>query len=232
MAAGDEEFYEVLQRIRELWRIEGNAGYPAASLGAWEQKFGEVPATLASYYRTLGAHRELNETQDALVVPDDAEAGYHRMANVPESDHLVFYVENQWALLWGIAPADVALSDPIVWVSPDGVEWETTGDPLSLFLLAQAHMQRVLSYEDNSEEYWEIDEVGLEKLASTFPLILKSRLYDGTDFYGSREQLIMVNRSDGGYLVWFAAENEESLDDLFEWFETLDEGEGAVTHGN
>ncbi|QIM15198.1 hypothetical protein G7067_00265 [Leucobacter insecticola] len=210
-------YIERYERIGTLWGVPEDMGIDIAHLESWREKFGDIPEALLVYYSTFGTHRELNETQDALILPDSIPFGYHKMKDVPDTDHLVFYVENQWALGWGIAPDQTSEVDPIVEISEDAQAWSSTGETVSEFLLAQAYMQRVMSFEYTTEEFWDISEDFLSQLESKVPLALTSNLYEGVSFFGDETQLALVSGSIDKRLVWFGSDDEENFNDLREW---------------
>lgn len=204
--------------IRELWEIDPDAriGYPGEVLDDWERRFGDVPAALREYYTTLGAHVELNHTQDQLVAPADTPGTVYRMDGDDATDVLVFYVENQLAVQWGVLAADCAESDPTVQELVDG-EWEPTADTVSSFLAAQAHLQRLYAYEDWSEEFLSIDDEALARLRDFLPSRnVTSDLYGGVEFFGGPGVVLAYFRDSSS--VVFGCADEHLLDSLFVYF--------------
>ena len=170
--------------IRDLWELDGDWGYPDDVLENWRGRFGSVPASLAEYYSTLAAHLQLNHTQDQLVAPSEAEGVRFRMDGDDDTEYLVFYVENQAALQWGIHRSDVEADDPNVYVLSEDV-WTRSRDTVSEFLIAQAHLQRMYAWEDWSEEFLSIDGDGLARLRGFLPPRgVEVDLYGGIEFFG------------------------------------------------
>ncbi|MFK4790179.1 hypothetical protein [Microbacterium sp. ZW T5_56] len=204
--------------IRALWEIDPGTriGYADEVLDNWRQRFGDVPAALREYYTTLGAHTELNHTQDQLVAPADTPGTVYRMDGDDATDVLAFYVENQLALQWGVLAADCGANDPTVQILVDE-EWEPTADTVSSFLIAQAHLQRLYAYEDWSEEFLSIDDEALARLRDFLPAReVTSDLYGGVEFFGGPGVVLAYFRDSSS--VVFGCADEHLLDSLFAYF--------------
>ncbi len=204
--------------IRALWEIESTAriGYPGDALDDWLRRFGAVPAALREYYTTLGAHVGMNHTQDQLVAPANTPGTVYRIDGDDATDVLVFYVENQLALQWGVLAADCVEDDPAVQVLRDG-EWEPTGDCVSTFLTAQAHLQRLYAYEDWSEEFLAIDREGWGRLRDFLPARgIVADLYGGVEFFGGPGVVLAFFRDSSS--VVFGCADAQLLNSLFAYF--------------
>ncbi|MDR2294120.1 MAG: hypothetical protein LBE05_02800 [Microbacterium sp.] len=204
--------------IRELWEVDPGEriGYSGDVLDDWQRRFGDVPGALREYYTTLGAHIALNHTQDQLVAPADTPGTVYRMDGDDATDVLVFYVENQLALQWGVLAGDCAEDDPTVHVLV-GEDWEGTGDSVSGFLTAQAHLQRLYAYEDWSEEFLAIDDQGLARLREFLPARgVVADLYGGVEFFGGPGVLLAYFRDSSS--VVFGCADSHLVDSLFAYF--------------
>jgi hypothetical protein len=81
-------------------------GVPEAELHATELRLGmKLPEALREWYGLAGRRMDLVAPQNQLLPP----AELHFDANL-----LIFHVENQWNVLWGIRTRDLALPDPPV----------------------------------------------------------------------------------------------------------------------
>ena len=201
--------------FRELFHIEGNCGYPEAALAPWLERFGAVPDVLRDYYTTLGAHKALNQTQDALVVPDTFLKSPNRLSKFLRDDYLVFYVENQNAVTWGVKADDVTQPDPPVYQSTDGDDWFVVTDSISQFLMFQAHMQATFSREYLNEMAWDVSNEQLAEIARLFPSKnADSDMYLGVRFFGEPGTIIMLLRDGDHWSMYFGCDDEECYDAL------------------
>lgn len=211
------ELFELDVRFPEgLDTAEPPIGFPAASLAPWQERYKGVPAALVEYYTTLGALPELNATQDQLVVPDDSNLTPYRMSGFDDPEYLVFYVENQDALRWGVHTLEVNHPDPTVheW---DGAAWRPTAETVSRFLIAQAFLQRMYALPLGSEGYWEIDEAthaGLAEIA--YDTFRDADLYGGLHFYGAFD--IVVTYFQASSAVYFGTDSQWTLQNVLQYF--------------
>ncbi|GHU53893.1 hypothetical protein FACS1894200_14380 [Spirochaetia bacterium] len=52
------------KELAALFLIRTQCGFPESALAAAEAQHGKLPALLRDYYLELGAHKDLNHTQD------------------------------------------------------------------------------------------------------------------------------------------------------------------------
>ncbi|WP_391573596.1 hypothetical protein [Cohnella sp.] len=196
--------------IRSLFHITEPCGLEEKELQPWINRYGSIPEVLKDYYLELGAHPQLNGSQDFLIQPKDS----HKYVN---DDYLIFYTENQGACLWGIRREDAAAPNPPVYENYGEEEWYPTSKSLMEFLLAMAHLQAVFSMELSNEEYWPIDEQAVEEIKRKYPSKqADSDLYTGVQFFGQAGEVIVVMNNSDGYLLMFSAEDEQRFDALHE----------------
>lgn len=123
-----------------LGSFSDSVGMDESSLARAERQFGvALPAALRGYFLTLGNLRELNDAHNRLLAPDDwfLDAG-----------KLVFMVENQAVLYWGVEAAKSPDDDPAVFqgvnLLPEAIEWHLECDRCSEFLLVMLHWQAAM----------------------------------------------------------------------------------------
>ncbi|MEC0090808.1 hypothetical protein [Paenibacillus macquariensis] len=206
--------------IRNLFHITESCGFDVKELQPWISRYGRIPEVLKDYYVELGAHPQLNGSQDFLIKPKDL----HQYKN---DDYLIFYLENQGACVWGIRWDDVAASNPPVYENYGNEEWYQTSESLTEFLHAMAYFQAVISMEFSNEEYWKIDEHVVERIKLLLPSKqADSGLYTGVQFFGQAGEVIAVMNNHDGYLLMFSAEDEQRFDELHATLQRLVDGEG------
>jgi hypothetical protein len=201
--------------IRQLFGITEECGYPEETLAPWIERFGAVPEVLRRYFTTLGAHKELNQHQDHLVIPDGRKPSYCNISEDLDHGHLVFYEENQGACFWGIRAADVALPDPPVYES-GRQGWRQVAGSVSEFLLSMAHVQAALGLPFSEEESWEVTDEQAARIAEIFPSKRADfALWNGVRFYGDRpDTVIMLMRGGDTWQMYFSSRDRDAYEDL------------------
>lgn len=125
------ERWELLRREIARWHGPGgsSAGYPATAL----ERSGRmlelpIPPALREWYQLVGEREEIWSRQDHLLSPD---------AIGVDAGHLVFCIENQSVVQWGIPLERLSDSDPPVYCQSveDPAKWGREDDELSLFAL-------------------------------------------------------------------------------------------------
>ncbi|MEC0090794.1 hypothetical protein [Paenibacillus macquariensis] len=217
---GEVETMTDFTAIRNLFHITESCGFDVKELQPWISRNGSIPEVLKDYYLELGAHPQLNGSQDFLIKPKD----FHQYEN---DDYLTFYLENQGACVWGIRREDVAVSNPPVYENYGREEWYQTSESLTEFLHAMAYFQAVISMEFSNEEYWQIDEQVVEGIKMMFSSKqADSGLYTGVQFYGQAGEVIVVMNNRDEYLLIFSAEDEQRFDALHATLLRLVDGRG------
>ncbi|MCL2422661.1 MAG: hypothetical protein FWD11_02015 [Micrococcales bacterium] len=202
----------MFDKVRELFAITQDCGYPLDSLDLWLETYGAVPQVLADYYTTLGAHRGLNDSDCVdlhLVSPD-------QQSKFLDDRHLVFYQENWLLNRWGIAADDVHTPDPPVYVTSDGGEWRPVGNSLSEFLISISHAQAASNLRYTTGRDWfdaQDQEHGIsgdvaDALRGRFPSKgADSKVWGGLEFLGSHpDSVIMLSPlPKGRWDLWFSS---------------------------
>ena len=119
--------------------LGAGCGVPEESLERAEERLGlRLPLALREYYLALGALAELNQAHNRLLGPGKwfVDAG-----------KLVFLVENQAVVYWGVEATDQPQADPPVFQGvnrqPEPIEWHPEHERCSEFLLVMLHWQAV-----------------------------------------------------------------------------------------
>ena len=87
-----------------------------------------LPDALRLYLRIAGRLDKLNRSHNQLCTLEELEI---------RDGYLIFMVENQAVVSWGVRAADLSQRDPEVWqaLNEEPVEWFSEGMPLSYFLV-------------------------------------------------------------------------------------------------
>jgi len=194
----------VFNEIKQLFGITENNGFPEDKISVFKNICENIPQVLFDYYLQFGKIQELNETQDRLITPE-------KLRLSKNNDFLIFYVENQWACVWGINKNDLNIDNPPVYMSYEEQEWSKETNLLTDFLKAMANLQAVFALQFCSEEFACINNDELKIIKENF----KKREFSfskwiGIDFYGNRgNDVIAVLKNDGYYDLLYASNNEQ-----------------------
>jgi hypothetical protein len=122
-----------------LGGIPPGSGMSERSINAAEEQFGvRLPPSLRDYYLRVGNLRQLNEAHNRLLAPKDW---------FLDGGMLVFLVENQAVVYWGVEATESPDDDPPVFqgvnLLPERIEWHPDHERCSEFLLIMLHWQAV-----------------------------------------------------------------------------------------
>lgn len=128
-------------------------------------------------------------------------------------DFLIFYVENQWACVWGIDKNDLNIDNPPVYMSYEEQEWSKEANSLTDFFKAMANLQAVFALEFSKDEFAYINDDELKIIKENF----KKRDFSfsqwiGIEFYGNFENdVIAVQKNTDYYDLIYASNNEQQF---------------------
>jgi hypothetical protein len=191
--------------IRDLFEVYDNSyGYTEEELQAQEQRLNiKLPAALRTYYAALGKHKEMNQTQDSLILPEQL--------HVDRNGRMVFYTENQFAAVWGILLTDMEQDDPPVYISYSDDNWQREGSTVSAFLTAMAHLQAIFAfrYSANStgvdEAVIKVVEQHWKKLEGTLSI------WQVTFYQNTNDEILALMQSPGQTDLFIAAKSAAQL---------------------
>lgn len=186
-------------------------GLPLAEIREAESQFDiPFPIALQEWYLLAGRRNDLNAAQNYLLSPTHLTVS---------DEHLVFFLENQGVVRWGIRLNDLGMADPPVYLDNDfsmptalpSRPWILENATLSEFLFQMILVHTFLGNEPSYENFFfgcaEIDSLAMERIASLFPrfeLPLWHWPDYPTQFFGTDEALLMV---DGSLWLYVIAQN-------------------------
>ena len=179
--------------------------------------FGAIPKSLETYYRLCGGCETMNSTQDILLTPDGRYGS--DLENWDTDDYFIFYAENQCVSIWGFRAEDAEKDDPEVFEFPDMETPEPLNITLSHFLRSEAFMQAAFSFEETSEEFFNVTPEQIDAVAKLYPESnAGSSLYMGVRFFQPfPDTLIMVVCADEDEAqFYFASQSGEHYDAVSE----------------
>ena len=140
MRQAETEFwisYRLLAK-RLLRPLGKSDGFSETAISQAEKRLGlTLPHVLREFYLLAGTRKDINETYNRLLAPEDL---------LIDDNTLVFYEENQAACVWGVAVSNLSGGDPPV-ARKDSTDtvpvWEDDFDHASQFLTAMLFMQAV-----------------------------------------------------------------------------------------
>jgi hypothetical protein len=158
--------WRFIRRFAESWltSLSDGDGWVEADLQAAEQRLGvRLPPAIGEAYALFGRRQDLTSVQDQLLDPDELEVDVTGAV-------LVYRVENQSVVLWGVPLAAMEQSDPPVMVGPnfEDVGWEPFLERFSLacveMVLSESLHSAPLGLSDNRE----LDPAAAELVARRF----------------------------------------------------------------
>jgi hypothetical protein len=217
--------WSLLERLLERWfpSPRGASGVDERELRAAEARLGRaLPAALREWYLGFGARGDVWALQDELVGPDRLDV---------DDDVLVFAVENQGVVQWGLRVDEG--DDPPVMVSEEEgwvVESPTTSAFALHFALLNVKWSKAVAYRANGQA----PDEALAAIAERLPRLPFQELHWPawpTRFFGTDDVLVETN---GDSWIWVSARTAEALREvdrivrdagMAEW-ETYEEAEG------
>jgi len=194
------------KEIKKLFEITQENGFTEREILAYQHVCDNIPKVLFDYYLQLGKIQELNHTQDNLLAPNQLKLS-------EKEDYVIFYIENQWACVWGISKNDLNLDNPPIYMSTDEIDWELECSSLTDFLYAIANLQAAFALPFNAEEFYNVSLSSLEIIRRNF----KKRdvaltKWIGIEFYGNFDNdVIAVMKNDGDYDLIYASKSEHQF---------------------
>lgn len=195
-------------------------GLPLAEIREAESWFDiPFPQALQEWYLLAGRRSDLNAALNYLLSPADLEVS---------DEHLVFFLEDQAAVRWGMRLRDLGMADPPVYLdhefsvpaAPASHPWILENTTLSAFLLEMIMVHTLVRNSPSQEHFFcgcaEIDFPTMERIATLFPRFdlpaWHFPVYP-TQFFGTEEVLLMV---DGALWLWVEAQSAPVLKQLEE----------------
>lgn len=185
-------------------------GISSLELNEAENRLGlKLPTALRDWYTLAGAREDINIAQNSLLRPAELSIVDH---------HLVFYVESQRVVVWGIPLTSLELSDPPVELDTDYLasqhRWVQENTVFSEFMLQMMIHQSLFTgdFRGNAS----LDPTVTRRIEATFPrLNLPSWHWPIhlTQFFGDDDVILVTN--DESWL-WVRAHHQVAFRKLLE----------------
>lgn len=177
------------------------AGVSEAELIRAEERLGiKLPKALREFYLLLGRRKDITSNQNCLLKPDQL---------LIDNDLLIFYVENQAVVRWGVRLPDMGLDDPPVMLDDYLGEVIQENDAFTEFVLQMIIHETVLTSPHSAsaainrfvsqqvEQYYE--RLGFPDWHwPVYP----------TRFNGDKDTIVIVNSTEW---IWVAARHQSAL---------------------
>lgn len=213
----------IQQMIQKLYMPQTLEGYTEAQIAYLKQRFGQLPEVLEQYYRTAGGTQACYAVQDIWILPEH----YQTWKWLQEIEDIILLHENQGVCSAGVRKADLALSDPPVFVREDG-DWLPCAPSVSTFLCAALAYESVFALPYTSEEFYWLEEEDIAVLPSRLtklPFALQNWLCAEITLYqDTPEQMVAVMQNeDGSGCMIYGAASEAAYDQLYQILEDIGE---------
>ncbi|MCC5579959.1 SMI1/KNR4 family protein [Microtetraspora sp. AC03309] len=220
---GRDHAWAFIRRFAAEWLapLAPEDGYDAAELDAAEERLGlRLPAALREAYALLGRRDDLTGNQDTLLPPD-------KLYVDDTGQALVYRVENQYVVEWGIALDTLDREDPATVYLADMLDktterWAPWIDRLSLAFV-EIVMSESLFSDDDLADNRELDPetvAVIEELYARAPMPSYPEDEPGTRWFLGPDVLL---RDDGQAWLWARARTSQALEDVYkalpgEWY--------------
>lgn len=207
----------LLRDVAAQWYppISTDDGVPSADLDSAESRLDvSFPVALREWYTLAGRRTDIWSRQDRFLSPDEFRIN---------GDHVIFLIENQDVVEWGIRADDLGLDDPPVYSSSvdDPKVWLRENDSISEFAL---QMFAYCLKWSNKNRWWANAYVAsdiLECVAADYPRLPFAEWHwpAPTRFYGIRDTIVEVEAEPDHdhawlYVVTRTATATESFKDI------------------
>jgi len=207
------DYKEIIENL--FGPLASKDGETKANVVATEKQNGfRLPKVLRDYYQLTGRLDSLNQAHNQLVPLDRLEV---------IGGALVFFVESEAGILWGILLENIKMTDPPVFQAEDGeedvLEWELDHRYLSDFLVTMAYWQATSGGLEHSAVA-SITPQMLDRIRQHWqPIRLSEDAWD-MDLFGNGGQLLCVLAGNESEPMLIAA--SKTAEDLEEISTTLD----------
>lgn len=196
----------LLDALLAKWFRAPTDGIPTPDLAVAEERLGRsLPVALREWYARYGARTDVWSRQDRLLKPCELKV---------ERDVLIFAIENQGVVTWGIRLEDLKSDDPPVFVSDqNGKDWLIESPTTSAFAIQYALMNVKWCGGKHSAN-GEGTDGAFAAIAESYPRIPVAEMHwptPPTCFYGNDEIIIETN---GDTWIWATAQTQEALAQL------------------
>ncbi|WP_273209011.1 hypothetical protein [Runella zeae] len=195
------------KKIRELYDIWDNSfGVSDNEIALCETRLSiKLPRLLKEYYLQFGNHKKLNQTQDKPIAPQNL---YFK-----QGEKLIFYIENQGNVIWGIDRHDLYLENPPVFISFEEGSW-TLEDNLDKFLTSMAYLQSIFAFPFNANAI-DISYETEKTVRSTWKKSDTSiKIWNAEFFQNSYNEVLAFLKSDTQIDLFVAAKTQIGLKNI------------------
>jgi hypothetical protein len=208
------ERWALLTEVAAQWYapLEPSDGIAADQFDFVESRLGvPIPVALREWYTLAGSRNDIWSRQDHFLPPNEFRVKNH---------HLVFLIENQDVVEWGMAVDDLGMDDPPVFVTSldDESIWLRENDSISEFALQLFASNLKWS---NNTQWWANAYVSpnvVDKVAGRYPRLPFAEWHWPAPmrFYGNRDFLAEVQAEPDGEDGWlYAVANSVAAADEF-----------------
>jgi hypothetical protein len=221
LPSGRDRRWELMREFLSRWYspLSPADGFSEEDLAVAERRLGfPLPPALREWYGLAGRRKDVWSRQDELLPPEKC-----YIAN----GVLVFYVENQSVVRWGVRLSERGQEDPPVVVEDEEApgRWRTENASTSEFALQMLVFSAKWSSGNKCWASGGADEAVVRRIEGNYPRLAFPAWYwpvYPTRLYGKEEIIIETNGSGDNTWLWVWSKSEEE----FREFERLLDGTG------
>lgn len=200
-ASGDGRSDLLTQLIADWYDTpESACGYSSEELSAASARLGHpIPVALRHWYTSSGRRTDVWSEQDELLAPNQLRV---------TGDHLVFLVENQVIVQWGIPLNQLSNDDPPVHVCSVGTSFNWTIEAESVSMFALQRFVYCLKF-SSSLRWFAVAHVNRSvssMIADAYPELMRLKTWPvPMRYFGDRDTMIEIESISHDGLGWMYA---------------------------
>lgn len=225
-----ERRWELLTEFLAHWfsPLAPGDGFDEATLDAAESRLAvSLPAALREWYELAGRRDDVWSRQDELLAPQELSI---------EDGVLIFYIENQCVVRWGIRLSELDLADPPVVIESDEAPrgWLTENTSISEFALQMLVFSVKWSKRNRCWANGGADEAAVRQVEASYARLAFPDWHwptYPTRLYGLRNLVIQIDGEGDNAWLWACSRDEKEFRGLeailgetgFRWDSSSDE---------
>lgn len=193
------------KEIRNLFGIHDNSfGISEEIIFRRERYLGKrIPEILRQYYLQLGNNKQINQSQDNLVLPTELE--------IYEDGFSIIYYENQVVWQAGIKVSDFEQDNPTVYFCYDQENWDVEIGNLFNFLTAEAFQQSLFALTFNANANDVGDETEFFVRHHWKKSKIQSYFEDVEYFQNKSNEILALSKNNNQVDVYIATNDEKQF---------------------
>ena len=201
--------------IKNLYGVDLLNGCTEDEIDLVKQIFGNLPAVVEIFYRTVAKTECIHKIQDMWILPEH----FTKWTWLDDPNCLIIMNENQGVCQAGIRREDLKMDDPPVYVKTDDNNWVLCAKTTSEFIMAMLGYQASFAMKYSFEDFLWINEEELEHIQrelDKLPFEVHNWIYDiSVSLYSnSPDNIVAITDCGGDLHILYGASSKEGYEKL------------------